>query len=196
MSARLGALVASRCGSHHYLLPMRMDPRKALLPQNLVDAVHGDLRAFSRMQGQSHRDIEQARASLGELVVTAQDVSKVLEVLLKHQVSPEQAQSWAFFIRHGFLGYWQSQPVTEQAPPDGGLPGYRLVRVHQAVPLGHDGLIRGIDIDFDASMEDSIADTVARLDEIGTSTDGNITGDEIIELLHNLADTSGQGQTN
>jgi hypothetical protein len=162
-------------------------------PQDLADAVHGDLSAFSRLQNQSHEDILRARDALGELIVTAEDARKVLAALLEHEIEPEQAQAWAFFVRHGYIGYWQSQPITDEARREAARPGSRLLALYQAVPAGHIGPIRAIDIQYDISAEDSIAEAIARLDDIGTEIDGEITGDEILELLCNLESTSDEG---
>jgi hypothetical protein len=164
------------------------------LPQDLADAVGGDLQAFSRLQGWSHKDVQEARDSLGELVVTAQDVRRVLVSLLEHKVSPEQSQSWAFFIRHGFIGHWQSQPITDEVHSEYERPGSRLLAIHEAVSDEHTGPIRAIDFEYDVSTEDSIADAIARLDDIGTEIDGEITESEITELLRNLANTSEEEQ--
>jgi hypothetical protein len=157
------------------------------LPQELVNAGHGDLQAFSRLQRRSHEEILQARESLGELVVAAEDVRRVLLALLEREISPEQAQSWAFFIRQGYIGHWQSQPITDEVRADHERSGSRLLAVHRAVPTGHSGPIRPIDIDYDLATEDSIADAISRLDDIGTEIEGEITDSEITDLLRNLA---------
>ena len=155
--------------------------------QDLANAVRGDLQAFSRLQRQSHEEIQAARYSLSEARVTAQDVGRVLADLLERKISTEQAQSWAFFIRHGYMGHWQSRPITDEMRRDFKRADSRLLTVHQAVASGHSGPIRPIDIDYDPAAEDSIADAIARLDDIHSELFGLPTESEITELLRTLA---------
>jgi hypothetical protein len=164
---------------------------KSLL-QDLLDAVHGDLRAYSRLQRRSPKEIQQAQNSLGELVVTPRDVCKVLVGLLEHKTSLEQAQSWAFFIRRGYIGYWKRLPISHKMRRDFERVGSRLLARHQAVPV-ENGPIEAIDIDYDSSAEDEIADVLARLDDIGMEIDGPLTDEEITVLLHKLEGVSGEG---
>jgi hypothetical protein len=164
------------------------------LSQDLANAVHGDLQAFARLQSRTHEELQQARDSMVELVVSVQDVRSVLVQLLEHGILPEQAQSWAFFIRHGYIGYWESRPITDEVRRDFKRPGARLLAVHHAVPSGHSGPIRPIDIEYDLVAEDSIADTIVRLDDIDTEIDGEITDVEISELLRNLSHASEEGR--
>jgi hypothetical protein len=179
-----------------------MSDMQESLPRDLADTVRGDLQAFSRLQRRSNKDIQQARDSLGELVVTAQDVRRVLVSLLEHKVSPEQAESWAFFMRHGYIGHWQSQPITQEVRSEFERSGSRLLAIYQAVPNEHNGPIPpAIDVEYDdstedsiADAEDSIADVIARLEHASTEIQGEITEREITELLRNLADTSEEDQ--
>ena len=164
------------------------------LPQDLADAVHGRLEAFARLSGHTHEELQQARDSLNELLVTAGDVGKVLAQLLERKISPEQAQAWAFFVRRGYIGYWQSRPITDEMRRDFKRSGTGLIAIHQAVPSGHSGPIRPIDIRYDPAAEDSIVDAVARLDDIHMEMFGPLSESEITELLHTLAETGGEGQ--
>lgn len=47
--------------------------------------------------------------------------------------------------------------------------------------------VRSITIDYDPQAEDTIADVVSRLDEIGDTVDGEVSSDEIGEMLASLS---------
>jgi hypothetical protein len=94
-------------------------------------------------------------------------VCKVLRALLRDQISPEQVQLWAFFVSRGYLGHWESRPATEPVEP-----------------------VETIDIDWDPTTEDRIAEVLLRLDDIDTKLVGEITKSEIENMLRNLSESS------
>ena len=70
---------------------------------------------------------------------------------------PSEIQLWASFVLHGF-----------------------------AEGVGR-GPIRPIDIEFDEATERQIVEAIARLDEIGDLVDGEVTRDEIRDLIASLS---------
>ena len=156
---------------------------KKFTSQDLIDAIHGNFEAFSLVQRQPHEDIQVARSALPKLIVSCSDMRSVLLALLHNQISPEQAQLWAFFVRHGYIGHWQSEPVTDQDRPSGEGADDKLAAVLRLKPSEP---IMPVKIDYDPTFEDQIANVISRLDEIGDLIDGQIANDEIIEMLRNL----------
>ena len=93
------------------------------------------------------------------LTLTATAVATVLRGMLSGAHSPEEAQQWASFVRHGYFAE----------------PGR--------------GPVNPLDIDFEASADQSIADAIGRLDEIGDLIDGEVTTEEIYQLLAALGES-------
>lgn len=130
-------------------------------PQELSNAVHGDLQAFSLLLKQEHATLRNCRAMLGELVVTPADVRKVLLRFQQEQVSPELVQQWASFLRRGITANEGGEPMVRQP-------------------------VKSIDIEYEPKFEDAIVEVISRLDEIGDLIDGEVTPGEIETRLSTL----------
>jgi hypothetical protein len=123
---------------------------------DLLKAVQGDFTAFADLLKQPHETIQARRTLLPELVLTAKAVRQVLQALQRSEVSPEVVQRWASFVRRGFVTGTQAGPV---------------------IP---------IDVEYEASVEEQIADAIARLDELGDSIDGEIRNEELAQMIRSL----------
>jgi hypothetical protein len=88
--------------------------------------------------------------------VDASAFAAVLRRLQEGQLTAPAVQAWASFVRRGYWATSSSGPV---------LP---------------------IDIEFDPRCEQTVADILARLDELGDTLDGTISAVEGIELLGRL----------
>lgn len=130
---------------------------RKLTPQDLVDAVNGDLEAFALVLKQPHTIIQECRQALSELVLLPEVVRNVLIQLQRHVASPPEVQQWASFVMHGYVAGSKGGPI---------LP---------------------IDIDYAPSTEEQIADVILRLDEIGDLIDGEISDDELASMIQKLS---------
>jgi hypothetical protein len=128
-----------------------------LSADNLVKAVPGDFEAFAIVIRQPHAAIQACRASLPELVLPAKAVRQVLQAFQHSEITPEEVQKWASFVRRGYVTGTQDEAV---------------------IP---------IDIEFEASAEDEITDIIARLDEIGDRIDGKIGSDELAQMVRSVS---------
>jgi len=124
--------------------------------------VEGDPGAFAVISAQPQETIRQLRAAQGDLVLTRDAVRAVLEDLEAGRIIPEQAQQWASFVRRGYVAGNSSDPVGSVVP---------------------------IDIEYDAGDEETIAEVLGRLDEIGDVVDGTLGSDEIGEMIRRLSST-------
>jgi hypothetical protein len=128
------------------------------LPHDLRKTVQGDLAAFARLLEQSHDIVRSHRAQLTDLTFTGSAVLHVLQMLQHGEASPEFVQRWASFMRRGYIASTGNGPI---AP---------------------------IDIDFEATREQAIADALARLDELGDVVDGEIDDGELGAMMERLMD--------
>ena len=133
-----------------------------ITPHDLYEAVSGNLKAFSRIKGQSLATLQQIPKELSALVVTPKAVRAVLLALQQQQVPPYLVQQWASFVRRGYFANPDGQPGPATQP------------------------IAPIDIEYDLSFEDQIAEIISRLDEIGDLIDGEVTDAEIAIMLQSL----------
>jgi hypothetical protein len=124
-----------------------------MIPEDLHKAVHGDMNAFLIVLTQPHETLHQCRNALSGLVVTPDTLRKLLIEIQEHRIDLGILQKWASFVRWGFIAGATKGPIS------------------------------AIDIDYDSSAEELIADIVARLSEIGDEIDGTITDEEIIKWL-------------
>lgn len=124
----------------------------------LIRSVQGDFEAFAILLNQSHEEIQRCRKALSELVLTTDIVRKVLIMLQKHEVSTDLVQKWASFIRRGYL------------------------------TGSHSAVLFPIDISYEASSEERIADVISRLDEIGDLLNGEIHNNELATLIESLSE--------
>jgi hypothetical protein len=69
---------------------------------------------------------------------------------------------WAFFVKHGYFGYWAEGEVNLIQPE-------RLL------------------INYENEHEDKITDIISRLDEMGDEIDGIVTKNEIEEFISSLS---------
>lgn len=123
----------------------------------LVRAVAGDARELRSLAQFSHEDLARAAAGLAPLIVTREAAIRILKDLRDARVAPESAQSWASFVRRGYV---------EAA--------------------GRRGKVRPVEIDYEQDSESAIIDAVSRLDEIGDVVDGVVSRTEIDGLLKRL----------
>ena len=129
----------------------------ALSPPDLTRAVGGDLDAFALLSQQPHAAIQECRTALADLVVTAEAVRKVLDAFQRGAAPPEFVQQWASFVRRGYVAGAGRGPI------------------------------KPIEIDYQRSCEDEIAEVIARLDEIGALIDGVPSDDEVVAMLCSLS---------
>ncbi len=92
-----------------------------------------------------------------ELVLPAAAVGKMLTALRLGQITPDVAQSWASFVRRGYLAGADEQPLQP------------------------------IDIQYDPAAEEEIVEAVSRLDELGDAIDGAIGSAESEALIRRLS---------
>jgi hypothetical protein len=122
----------------------------------LPRAVHGDMRAFKILSQQPHGQLIAQRASLSDLVLTKNDLLRVLASLRDGHSSPDLIQQWASFVRRGYVA------DTSQGP------------------------VRPIAIDYEPSQTEAIVEIVARLDELGDTIDGAISKSELHDMIASL----------
>lgn len=89
-------------------------------------------------------------------MLTPQGVRRVLTAFRHKQAPPELVQQWASFMRRGYL-------------PD-----------HAS------GAVSPVTIDYHQPAESAIIEIIARLDEIGDEIDGEISSEEIDDMLRSL----------
>lgn len=122
----------------------------------LVDAVAGDIHAFDALQRRKHAELRRCNATLEHLMHTSGAVRRVLYGLLSGDITPDVAQRWASFVRRGYIAGRSRSPI---------LP---------------------IEIKYESEAEDAIVEILARLDEIGDVVDGEVTEDEIRQMIASL----------
>ena len=119
----------------------------------------GDLSSAQVVYGLPHDALEDEFFGV-HLVLQAAAVTRVLYGMLSDNISGDDAQLWASFVRRGFAA------SADQGP------------------------IRPLRIDYEEKHEDAIVEAIARLDEIGDLIDGNIGRSEIADLIDGLLATS------
>ena len=129
----------------------------AELSRSLAGLVAGDAAEIAPVLRAPHHMVEEAARDLPPLLVTAAAAARVVEAVLCGEISPEQAQGWASFVRRGY-----TPDPTSSAP------------------------IRPIDITYEPDDEDAIVEVVSRLDEIGDVIDGTIGREELQSLRASL----------
>lgn len=123
-------------------------------------ALGGDPEAVAVLSHVDHADLLEAQVDAGQpLTLTREATVAVLRGLLDHQFTPADVQSWASFMRRGYIA------------------GH-TVR----------GPIEPLEIEFDDAWEDAISAIVSRLDEIGDAVDGEVTTSEILDFLQLLGE--------
>jgi hypothetical protein len=139
-----------------------MGPRGAIMKDTeldrstLVDAVAGDVRAFDALQRRTHTELRECNAALENLMLTSGAVRRVLYGVLSGDITPGVAQGWASFVRRGYIAGQSRSPI---------LP---------------------IDITYEPETEDAIVEILARLDEVGDVVDGEVTDDEIRQMIASI----------
>ena len=121
----------------------------------LRSVVDGDMADLDEVLATPHGLLERAAAG-ASLTVGPEALTRIVDALLNGSITPERAQQWASFIRHG------SAPQAERSP------------------------IRPIDIDYDSECDQLVADVLGRLDEIGDLIDGEVTPDELLSMRERL----------
>jgi hypothetical protein len=123
--------------------------------ETLQAAVEGDFQAFESLQRRSHVELRNHSESQ-EFTLTSVALRQVLQKLLEEQITPDDVQKWASFVRRGYIAGRTESPV---------------------IP---------IDIAYDPRAEEEVADVISRLDEIGDSVDGEIDDDELRRMIAGL----------
>jgi len=72
------------------------------------------------------------------------------------QTAPSDVQQWASFVRRSYIAGTKTSAIEP------------------------------INIDYEVSHEEQIAEIVSRLDEIGDIVDGNISDDELAAMIHTV----------
>ncbi|MGI8916331.1 MAG: hypothetical protein ACR2JY_21590 [Chloroflexota bacterium] len=126
---------------------------EALSAQELIRSVGGDITAFEARRQNPSRLARFFSSTSPKLVVTLDAVDGVLRALRDGRVSPQQAQQWASFSRRGYVAGATRGPV---------------------------GPLR---IEYDPLHEDDIVNSISRLDEIGDVIDGEVSDEEINDML-------------
>lgn len=119
-------------------------------------AVEGDLSALGVVLVADHAAIRDASEG-AELVVGPSAVCGVLRAFRAGEASAGQVQSWASFVRRGYVAGREA------------------------------GAVSPVDLAYEGDREEAIAQVVARLDELGDAIDGIITAEEINQLLRFMA---------
>lgn len=118
--------------------------------------VDGDPAAMAVVAKLQHADLESVGTA--ELVLRRSAVIAVLRGHSKGQWEPGLVQSWASFVRRGY------------------------------VAGGSGGGIRPLDIEYEREFEDGIVEAVGRLDEIGDIIDGEVSPEEALDLIRQLGE--------
>jgi hypothetical protein len=116
---------------------------------DLIDVVMGDPTHLEAVLLTPHHVLEEVTHRLPPLNVTRQAAARVIESLLRGEISSRQAQRWASFVRRGYASQSSTTPITP------------------------------IDIAFEPACEDAIAEAVSRLDELGDAVDGILTREDL-----------------
>jgi|GEM_PF-1423640 len=132
----------------------------ALDPEQLKRAIEGDLQAFFAVRTRPQEEIIEARNQLSHLTLSSEALARVVRSLLNGKVAKQEVQSWASFMRRGYIA------------------GTMAPRVFP------------IDIAYTVEREDEIALIVSRLDELGDVVDGEIDANELVGMLHQLRGTA------
>jgi len=127
----------------------------------LQQVLAGNPSAMTLLRAADHESLLATQvANARPLVLRRDAAARVLRALIDRQITPELAQSWASFVRRGYV--------------EGALA---------------DGPVTPVDIVFELEPEDAISQVVSRLDEIGDLVDGVVASDEAIDLLRRLYET-------
>jgi len=130
---------------------------RSTLAMALNAALRGDPGAIAELSAAGNSQIVAAADELpGPLVLTGEAVATVLQGLVERKLDPADCQAWASFVRRGY--------VSNAAG----------------------GATDSLDIDYELTRDEQIADAVSRLDELGDVIDGEISDDEAFELIHSL----------
>ncbi len=124
-----------------------------MLADILTEVVSGNLTHLTLLIATTHEKLRKARELLSSLLLTQTSVLQVLYGLKTGTLMPDMVQIWASFM---IRGYFASNSKTPISP---------------------------IDIEYDQSAEDSIADVLSRLDQLGDVTDGSIDEEELEDLI-------------
>ncbi len=127
-----------------------------LLTNDLLNFIKGDISKVSIFANTNHYELIKLFNKLPTIILTRKNIITVLENFRNENVSEEDVQKWASFIRRG---YFSSNDKTPTKP---------------------------IDIDYENEHEEIIIEAIARLDEIGDLIDGHISEKEIDEFIQLL----------
>ncbi len=129
---------------------------KELTLTDLTETIQGNLDAFRIVREQTHEAIRECRARLPSLTLTTHALYNVLSAMQLGQTAPSDVQQWASFVRRGYIAGTKTSAIEP------------------------------INIDYEVSHEEQIAEIVSRLDEIGDIVDGNISDDELAAMIHTV----------
>jgi hypothetical protein len=126
-----------------------------LIGTALAAVLAGDVASMASLREVPQQEL--AAAADGPLLLTRDAVVRVLRSYSAGEFSDAAVQSWASFVRRGYVAGGGGQPV-------------------HALP-----------IDWEAAHEDAMAEAIERLDELGEPVDGTLREGELDELLAALA---------
>jgi len=135
------------------------------LIRDINNVIQGDYTAFARFLTRGNEIIKIASGSSSEFTLTKRAVSRIIAALQEGEISPSQAQEWASFVRRGYISNANGRPSNTDEP------------------------IKPININYDTNAEEDIAAVISRLDEINDIVDGDISREELRQLLERLNTT-------
>lgn len=120
----------------------------------LTQVRKGDVFSLPVLMSFEHAALRDAATALGvPLVVSPGAVTAVLQGLDAGVFPPNLVQSWASFVRRGYI-----------EDPNGGP-------------------VQPLNIDYEDAWEDAIVEAVSRMDEIGDIIDGEISSHEVRNMI-------------
>ncbi|MGO4860231.1 hypothetical protein [Arthrobacter sp. 2MCAF14] len=123
----------------------------------LAQVLKGEVLSLPVLMSIDHVALREAAASFGgALVISPGAVVSVLRGLDQGVYPNDLVQSWASFVRRGYIANQKGGPIQ---------------------PLN---------IDYEEVWENPIVEAVSRLDEIGDIIDGEISSDEVRDLIQLL----------
>lgn len=130
-------------------------------PEDLLGAleavVAGDVARLPEVGAHSASELKAiTRGRQVPLVLSRSGVATVIRDLLAGKISSDQAQRWASFMRRGYVSNRDLDAID---------------------PL---------DVSYEEVHEDEIADVVSRLDELGDLVDGDLSDEDLVEILRRI----------
>lgn len=122
----------------------------------ILSAVSGDVRVVGRLAAVHHSQLVNAASQAGRLIVTTKAVRRALESYRRGEVSATELNSWAWFLRRGYIPYTRG-PVC-------------------ALKIAYEP----------DDAQDAIVSALARFSELGDKVDGTLEPGELDQLARRL----------